>query len=317
MKIRAVALMLFTGGILTAAGDPLTPVRIPRDTPLELRLRKTISSATARANDLVEFDVVEDVRVGGTVVISKGSLAWGSVVEASPKARIARAGKLEIDTSTVCLADGSGAALRAGQSGKPAAAHEGSTNESLFALPALPFLLFVYGKDVTIPEGRRFTVFTAEELVRDPAPFAGKGANRSCGPAALGGTGSGGARSLAGAYAGSAGLSMVKVESAPTGGEIYVDGKFFGSAPSTLQLSAGEHLVSVRLDGRKSWERVLTMTAGGEAGVSAILLDSALLESTPQNAAPKESTPKESTPKEITLEETAPRRGPAAGTKEN
>src|ERR1700690_650492 len=62
-------------------------------TPIKLRLSQTVSSADAHVNDRVEFEVLEDVLVGGVVVIQKGGTALGTVTEAMPKRRMARGGK--------------------------------------------------------------------------------------------------------------------------------------------------------------------------------------------------------------------------------
>jgi hypothetical protein len=268
MKFLAGGFLVWMGaGLCGFAADGAGPVRIAKDTAIQLRLRKTVSSASAHPNDIVEFEVVEDVRAGDTAIIPRGSQAWGTVIEASPKARMARSGKLEIDISTACLADGSKVALRADPNQNGSHLHDAYSNEGLFALPALPLLLFVYGKDVSLPEGKLFTVYTAEALSLDGRQFAGKAANRSCGPAPSAG---------APASIAVSGLSTVKAESVPSYGDIYVDGKYFGSTPATLRLPAGDHLISVRISGKKSWERVLSLTPGGETVVSAVLEDSAL-----------------------------------------
>jgi hypothetical protein len=58
-----------------------------------------------------------------------------------------------------------------------------------------------------------------------------------------------------------AGEAKVHVTSSPSGGEIYVDGKFFGNTPSDLTLAAGEHVVKVTIGG-KEWSRTVQITAG-------------------------------------------------------
>ncbi len=40
--------------------------------------------------------MVEDVKVHGLVVIPKGEMAWGTIVDAKPKRRLGRAGKLDV-----------------------------------------------------------------------------------------------------------------------------------------------------------------------------------------------------------------------------
>jgi PEGA domain len=58
-----------------------------------------------------------------------------------------------------------------------------------------------------------------------------------------------------------AGQARVHVTSSPSGGEIYVDGKFFGNTPSDITLAAGEHVVKVTIGG-KEWSRTVQITTG-------------------------------------------------------
>src|SRR5438067_4319192 len=75
-------------------------------TPLILRISRTVSSADARVGDTVDFDVLEEVTVGGLVVIPKAGVAWGTVTEAESKRRMARGGKLNMNIDSVRLLDG-------------------------------------------------------------------------------------------------------------------------------------------------------------------------------------------------------------------
>jgi PEGA domain len=53
----------------------------------------------------------------------------------------------------------------------------------------------------------------------------------------------------------------VHMTSSPSGGEIYIDGKFFGNTPSDITVAAGEHTVKVAVSGRE-WSRTIEITAG-------------------------------------------------------
>jgi hypothetical protein len=55
--------------------------------------------------------------------------------------------------------------------------------------------------------------------------------------------------------------ARVHITSSPSGGEIYVDGKFFGNTPSDISLTTGEHTVKITLGG-KEWTRTVQITAG-------------------------------------------------------
>src|SRR5437899_8324183 len=81
-------------------------------TPVRLRLNRTISSADSHVGDTVDFEVLQDIRVNGTLVIPKRGLAFGTVTEAHPKRRMARGGKLEINVDYVKLLDSGKAELR-------------------------------------------------------------------------------------------------------------------------------------------------------------------------------------------------------------
>src|SRR5690349_4790156 len=79
-------------------------------TPVKLRLTRTISSATEKTGDTIDFEVLEQVKVGDTIVIPIGSIAWGTVTQAEHKKRMGRGGKLDVNIDNVKLKDGSRAA---------------------------------------------------------------------------------------------------------------------------------------------------------------------------------------------------------------
>jgi serine protease Do len=53
------------------------------------------------------------------------------------------------------------------------------------------------------------------------------------------------------------GTGSVMVSSDTPGAEIYVDGKFVGQTPSTIQLASGSHHIEVKSQGKQLWERNL------------------------------------------------------------
>jgi hypothetical protein len=69
----------------------------------------------------------------------------------------------------------------------------------------------------------------------------------------------------------SADAGTVIVASAPTGADIYVDGKFVGDAPATLTLAPGKHAVRVSLNGYKDWTRDLSVLASSKVNLDAEL----------------------------------------------
>jgi PEGA domain-containing protein/uncharacterized protein DUF2846 len=65
--------------------------------------------------------------------------------------------------------------------------------------------------------------------------------------------------------------ASVIVKSTPPGADINVDGKFMGNTPSTIQLTPGEHYVSVEKEGLRPWQRTMTVSAGGNITIDATL----------------------------------------------
>lgn len=62
------------------------------------------------------------------------------------------------------------------------------------------------------------------------------------------------------------------VKSTPPGCDVNVDGKYMGSTPSTIQLTPGEHLVSIEKENLTPWQRTMTVTAGGNSTIDATLV---------------------------------------------
>ena len=220
-------------------------------TPVKLRFNRTVSSADAHAGDTVDFEVLQDISVNGTPVISKGSFAFGTVTEAQPKRRMARGGKLEINIDYVKLVSSEKAALRAVKGGK-GGGHTGYMTAGIVGagilfFPAAPFFLFMHGKDITLPKGTEFTAYVNGDIKLDIAKFQ---------PAA----------------APPKDLSASRHDqsaSSPPGADIEVDGSFVGSTPSEVQVAEGDHTVVVKKSGFKNWERKLKSSSGSSVSLNA------------------------------------------------
>ena len=89
------------------------PFTLLKDTPVRIKLTKTISSRTARVGDTVEFEVLEDVLVEGVPVLKKGAKVTGVVDQAEPKKRFGHNGTLAVSITSLRLTDGEQAPLRA------------------------------------------------------------------------------------------------------------------------------------------------------------------------------------------------------------
>src|SRR6266550_1130083 len=249
-----------------APATPATPrpplaFGLTEDTPVKIRLARTMSSHDAKIDEKVDFEVIEDVKVGDAVVVQHGGMAIATVTEAKPKGRMGRAGKLNMNIDYVQLVSGEKVPLRAvkgGKGGNHTAAMTGAiVATSILFFPAAPFFLFMHGKDITIPKGTEITAYIAADTPLSPANF-----NKQSGTSE-----SGTAKSEAAAT----GLSSIIVKSTPDGAEISVDDKFLGTTPSTVQLTPGEHKIVIKKVSFKSWERTINITAGGAINLEATL----------------------------------------------
>jgi hypothetical protein len=135
-------------------------------------------------------------------------------------------------------------------------------SSNILALPALPVLLFVYGKDITIPEGRTATAFIGQGINLDASRVENRGPNTTCD------------RDSSLPVSSAEGLeilSSVSIRSVPAGAEVTVDGRYLGNAPSTLKLPAGDHVLTITAAGHKTWERRIHLTPGGDTNIAALL----------------------------------------------
>lgn len=225
-------------------------------TPVKMRINRTVSSGDAHVGDTVDFEVLEDVSLNGTLVIPKGGLAFATVTEAQAKRRMARGGKLDINIDYVKLADSEKAALRAVKDlkggGHTGAMVGGMVATSLVFFPAAPFFLFMHGKDITIPKGTEITAYVNGDMKLDFAKF-----QPASTPAAVA------------AVAPASG--KLQLESDPSGADIEIDGSFVGNTPSDIEVPEGEHTVDVKKAGFRDWGRKLKISGGSNVHLNAAL----------------------------------------------
>jgi hypothetical protein len=217
-------------------------------TPVKLRTAHTISSADAHQSDTLDFEVLEDVSVSGSLVVPKGSIAWGTVTEAEPKRRMGRGGKLNVNIDSVRLTDGEKVPLRAVKDVK-GGGHQGAMTGAMVAtgiifFPAAPLFLFMHGKDITIPKGTEITAYINGDTHLDQAKFQ-TGGPGSAAPAAV-----------------SAAVAEIGIASTPSGADIELDGKFVGSTPSTITAASGEHEITIRKGGFAVWTKNIILSTG-------------------------------------------------------
>jgi len=236
------------------------------ETPVRLRLNRTISSADAHVGDTLDFETLDDITVNGALVIPKGGLAFATVTEAQAKRRMARGGKLDINIDYVKLVSGEKAALRAVKDvkggGHTGGMVGGMVVTSLVFFPAAPFFLFMHGKDISIPKGTEITAYVNGDMKLDLAKFQ---------PAAPPDAAAQSAAANGEGENGNSATAKLQVGSDPSGADIEVDGSFVGNTPSDVQVTEGEHTVTVKKAGFKDWERKLKVTGGSSVHLNAEL----------------------------------------------
>lgn len=238
-------LLVCIGSVLSAQAPPV--LKIPDGTALRLSLTQELNSATNAVDDPVHFEVVEDVKVAGVVAFPRGSTAVGHVVEVEPRRRMGRAGKLNFTVDHVKAPDSSNLRLRASSTRKG----EDKTGTVIVGSVILtPLFLIMRGKDIAIPKGTEITAYIDGDrevaLAAPPVEPAVPQPN-------------------------AAQLGTVAFRSEPDGADITIDGKFVGTTPSSLQLTAGEHSIAIEKAHFASWKRTMTVAAGSSANVSAAL----------------------------------------------
>jgi hypothetical protein len=233
-----------------------------------MRINRTISSGDAHLGDTVDFEVLEDISVNGTLVIAKGGLAFATVTEAQSKRRMARGGKLDINIDYVKLVSSEKAALRAVKDmkggGHTGAMVGGMVATSIVFFPAAPFFLFMHGKDISIPKGTEITAYVNGDMKLDLGKFQASSTTQQ----AAGETANPTSNSSS---------AKLQMESNPPGADIELDGSFVGNTPSDVQVPEGEHAITVKKAGFKDWQRKMKISGG-----SSVHLNAELEKQTPQ-----------------------------------
>ena len=212
-------------------------------TPVRLRTGRELSSATEKTGETVNFEVVDDVRLNDVIVIAHDSIAVGSVINAKPRGRVGKGGKLDISIDSVIAVSGDKVPLRTVRQTKGESQVGTMTTglilTGIFFFPAAPLFLFVKGKDVSVAKGTEFIAYVNGDTTIDQAnipsrffPLASTmPPPRSC---------------------------TYVLRSDPDAAELSIDGNLIGNTPSTLELGFGNHTISMFKLGFKRWDQTVT-----------------------------------------------------------
>jgi hypothetical protein len=270
------------GAVLFFANLCFAQVELPAGTKIGCRLEQTLSSATAEEGQTVNLSVTENVRVNGAVVIPQGAMVAGTIVQAVPKRRMGRTGKLDFSIDKVRATDGEYVPLRYTMQKKEGGSHGVRTGVITAGVavafwPAAPLVLLMKGKDITINRGVVFDVFTDQPHVLaqninapGPAPQIQGAPDFRPQPVATLVRTSQGFVAPAAQHEPSVPDTAVSITSDIPGAEIEINGAYMGSTPSTVTLTPGQHRIAVR-NGAHVWQRTIQIQGGGSITVNALL----------------------------------------------
>jgi len=270
LRARFAALVL-----LSLLALPGFAARVPvRDgQSVSLKLRNILTTDNVRKNDVIEFEVTEDVLVNGHVVIAKGATSRGKIVDVKgafkPRAKDA---EVIFQFLTVRAADGQDLPLRR----EPEKTRKGKGLEVHERSPIPGQIMRVVGAD----KGKEyqayvdgsFSINTSDVIAVAPtaAPAAAAPAQPSA-PVAAPAAPPAPASPLAATDVAVA-SSSVEFDSTPDGAGIVIDGNLVGNTPSTLRLTPGHHAIEIRMAGYRTWSRMMVVDPESHPSVRATLI---------------------------------------------
>jgi len=197
---------------------------------IDLQYVHNVSVAELSVGKKVELRLMQDLKDGDTVLLSKGSSAWATVT-ALKNDSAERSVTLHFEDLT--LSDG--------------------RHAPLWVVPGSHTLRYAsHAQGVPIMAFAGYDVF-----VKIPWPIPPAGTAESAPANERPGAASPSASNAPGGAA-----SAVEIASTPAGADIEVDGAFVGNTPSTLNLPLGDHSVSVAKAGFVTWTRKVHVTSG-------------------------------------------------------
>ena len=273
--VLGVLATLLAGAQLVAQQADSRTVKIPDGTPVPLYLKDDLSSKKNKENDPVRFQVREDVRVGGVVVIPSGTWASGRVTGVGGSGYGGQAGKLSFSVDSLKGPDGTAIPLR----GAPTL--KGGSNKSVAAAATAAYglgALLMRGSHADIRKGTMLTAYVDgdRDVVITPLRLPTMAVNPPApspepAPAPTDAATPTNPLKPAAEPVKSEEQGALLVKSNPEGAEILVNGKYAGNTPSTLRLPPGEYSIAVHKPGFVDWRRTMTLSANAQLTIEAPL----------------------------------------------
>ncbi len=154
-------------------------IAIPEGTIVRMMLIQPVNSQHAKVGDRLEFQVLEDVKVAGLVVVPRKSAASGIVTELQPPRRKENPGRITIKAETVLLLNQETATLRGLRTLKSGnrnvlqetQAESDNLIQSTggFGLFFLPLFMLKHGEYPVLPVGMEFTAALSQPVTMQRA----------------------------------------------------------------------------------------------------------------------------------------------------
>ena len=145
-------------------------VSLPAQTLVKVALTSTVNSGQAQVGDTVVYKVVEDVMIGGRVVIPVGTTGVATVTEVTAAARLGKDGRVVLDFGRVSSLDGTQIQLKvdetATERNRSLELAAGASMAGIILLGPVGLVggYFVRGKDVQIEANTQFYVETTRAM---------------------------------------------------------------------------------------------------------------------------------------------------------
>ena len=125
-------------------------------TPVDLVLPRNLSPAEVTAGEIVQFEVVRDVEVGGFTIIDKGAQAWAIIIRDEERDVVGQEAKLSFSMDSVTARDGRLLNI------KTSVHYKGKDRMTAVAVASYgvcSLFGFIKGGDVIIPAGTEYKVY--------------------------------------------------------------------------------------------------------------------------------------------------------------
>lgn len=167
MRISFITGLMLVALAARADTSPSPAPFVAEETPVKVRLLQPLKSNHERSGDRIRFETVEDVVAPDrSLLIPKGTPVGGTVTHASHRGMLGKPGRLEFSIDFIQASADVRVPLRRALTAVRGRDNSGGTIAAGVIL--MPLCLLISGRDITISEGREFTVFVDQKTALLP-----------------------------------------------------------------------------------------------------------------------------------------------------